>query len=149
MHKSTLFKMLLSIGFLGIASMASEAGADAAPGSAVTSTDPDAGSADSDPHTDKLQSSSEKTPPEKDKDRGHDEHKKHSPRHWSDVKAHLRAREEQVDRALQKLLSVKGQVLQLIHGARPNPHKSPAPDPQENPDNDAPAADPQAPAAPQ
>lgn len=121
--------------------MASEARADAAPASAVTSTDPDAGSASSDPHTGKPQAGGDKTPPAKDKRRDHPDDKKHHPRHWPDVSAQLRAREEQVDGALQKLLSVKGQALQLIHGALPDKHKSPDPDQQENPDDDAPAAD--------
>lgn len=128
--------------------MASEARADAAPGSAATSTDSDAGSASSDPQTDKPQAGGDKTPPAKDKHRKHDDDKKHHPRHWPDLKAQLRAREEQVDRALQKLLSTKGQALQIIHGARSDQHKRPDPDPQENPGDDPSAADPQAPAAP-
>lgn len=152
MHRQMLRTLLLSIGILGVASAASEAGRGKPPGSTATSTDSDAGSASSDPETDSPQSDGDPTPPAKDKRRDHRD--KHHPRRTPDVTGPLRARVEQADRALQKLLSAKAQALQLLHGAPPHRDHGTAassaktadpatggPDSRDSSD-DAPAADP-------
>ena len=141
MRTQLIRTLVLSIGFLGIASTASDAGRGPAP--AVASTDPDADSASSDPQTEEPEAGSDQAPAAKDKRRDASDPRKPTPGHWSDLKARLRARKKQVDRALDKLLSVKARAMQLLHGTRPRPTHA---DPDETPDDDAPAADPQAPA---
>lgn len=163
MHTPRLRTLLLSIGFLGIAATAVHAGGSPAPRPAATSPDPDANpdaeSASSDPQAGESQADGDPAPAEKDKRRDRSDHKKRGRRHGSDVKAQIRAREEQVDRALQKLLSVKGHALQLLHdGRRRPPHGDQDEDRNEDrngdqdgsqdrsQDDDAPARAPHAPA---
>jgi len=135
MQSQLLRILLLSAGLLGIVStvVQAQAGRDPGPRPAPTSTDSDAASASSDPETDAPQDGDDQDPPATHKGRKHPE-RKHHPRLWPDVRAELRAREEQVDRALHKLMSVKADALQLLHGTRPHHDADDSPD-------DAPAAD--------
>lgn len=159
MQTQTLRTLLLSLGFLGLAGTAGHAGRSPAPRPAAASTDAapdaDAESASSDPQTDEPQAGSDPAPAAKDSRRDCSGPRKRAWCHASDVKARLRAREEQVDRALQKLLSVKGHALQLLHGDRPRPvHRDQDRDQDgdqdegqnDAPDDAAPARDRQAPA---
>lgn len=119
MHKSLLFKLLLSAGLLGLASTALEGRAGATPGeiSSETSTDADDGGANADPPAGD-QRGDDKPGHGNDKHHHHRDHGKRKRRPWDEMKARLSAREAQVDKLIRKLQSAEGQALAAVQDAR-------------------------------